>query len=204
MFFINFLKKPKIAKNNENKKKMHFWYICITVSIFNVISEEFGFFFLFQQRRPLPVQQRRLLLSVPARQQRHSNTSAATDPRSSPSAAEAPSSASSCTGARKTQSPATLGSHCRVPETEKERKRKRKRVAEREADSKTVKEKAKTDLLVAFLGVLQVTKVVNTVSASVSFFQLERNVSVSECFGVPFRGCTVHIYIYIYIYIYSR
>jgi hypothetical protein len=24
---------------------------------------------------------------------------------------------------------------------------------------------------------------------------MEWNVSVSECFGVPFRGCTVHIYI---------
>jgi hypothetical protein len=43
------------------------------------------------------------------------------------------------------------------------------------------------------------TKVVNTVSAGVSFFQLERNVSVSERFGVPFRDCTVHLYIYIYI-----
>jgi hypothetical protein len=40
-------------------------------------------------------------------------------------------------------------------------------------------------------------KVVNTVSAGVLFFQLERNVSVSERFGVPFRGCTVHLYIYI-------
>ena len=45
-----------------------------------------------------------------------------------------------------------------------------------------------------------VSKVVNSVSVGVSFFQLERNVSVSECFGVPFRSCTVHIYIYIYIY----
>jgi len=33
------------------------------------------------------------------------------------------------------------------------------------------------------------------VSVGVSFFQLEWNVSVSECFGVPFRSCTVHIYI---------
>jgi hypothetical protein len=40
-------------------------------------------------------------------------------------------------------------------------------------------------------------KVVNSVSVGVLFFQLEWNVSVSECFGVPFRGCTVHIYIYI-------
>jgi len=47
------------------------------------------------------------------------------------------------------------------------------------------------------------SKVVNSVSVGVSFFQLEWNVSVSECFGVPFQGCTVHIYIYIYIYIYS-
>jgi len=45
-------------------------------------------------------------------------------------------------------------------------------------------------------------KVVNSVSVDVLFFQLEWNVSVSKCFGVPFRGCTVHIYIYIYIYIY--
>jgi hypothetical protein len=44
------------------------------------------------------------------------------------------------------------------------------------------------------------TKVVNSVSVGVLFFQLEWNVSVSECFGVPFRGCTVNIYIYIYIY----
>jgi hypothetical protein len=44
----------------------------------------------------------------------------------------------------------------------------------------------------------EITKVVNSVSVGVSFFQLERNVLVSECFGVPFRGCTVHIYIYIY------
>jgi len=41
------------------------------------------------------------------------------------------------------------------------------------------------------------SKVVNSVSVGVLFFQLEWNVSVSECFGVPFRGCTVHIYIYI-------
>jgi len=40
------------------------------------------------------------------------------------------------------------------------------------------------------------TKVVNSVSVGVSFFQLEWNVSVSGCFGVPFRGCTVHIYIF--------
>jgi hypothetical protein len=45
-------------------------------------------------------------------------------------------------------------------------------------------------------------KVVNFVSVGVLFFQLEWNVSVSECFGVLFRGLTVHIYIYIYIYIY--
>jgi hypothetical protein len=43
-------------------------------------------------------------------------------------------------------------------------------------------------------------KVVNFVSVGVLFFQLEWNVSVSECFGVLFRGLTVHIYIYIYIY----
>ena len=48
------------------------------------------------------------------------------------------------------------------------------------------------------------TKVVNSVSIGVSFFQLKRNVSVSKCFGVPFRGCTVHIYIYIYIYIFNK
>jgi len=41
------------------------------------------------------------------------------------------------------------------------------------------------------------TKVVNSVSVGVLFFQLEWNVSISKCFGVPFRGCTVHIYIYI-------
>jgi hypothetical protein len=40
-------------------------------------------------------------------------------------------------------------------------------------------------------------------SVGILFFQLECNVSVLECFRVPFRGCTVHIYIYIYIYIYS-
>jgi hypothetical protein len=39
-------------------------------------------------------------------------------------------------------------------------------------------------------------KVVNSVLVGVSFFQLQWNVSVSECFGVPFRGYTVHIYIY--------
>jgi hypothetical protein len=33
-------------------------------------------------------------------------------------------------------------------------------------------------------------------SVDVSFFQLEWNVSVSEYFGVPFRGCTLHIYIF--------
>jgi hypothetical protein len=44
------------------------------------------------------------------------------------------------------------------------------------------------------------SKVVNSVSVSVSFFQLEWNVLVLKCFGVPFRGCTVYIYIYIYIY----
>ena len=43
-------------------------------------------------------------------------------------------------------------------------------------------------------------KVVISVSVSVSFFQLEWNVSVSEYFGVPFQDCIVHIYIYIYIY----
>jgi hypothetical protein len=42
-------------------------------------------------------------------------------------------------------------------------------------------------------------KVVNSVSLGVLFFQLEWKVSVSECFGVPFRVFTVHIYIYIYI-----
>jgi len=42
------------------------------------------------------------------------------------------------------------------------------------------------------------TKVVNSVSVGVLFFQLKWNVSVSECFDVPFRSCTVHIYIYIY------
>jgi hypothetical protein len=40
------------------------------------------------------------------------------------------------------------------------------------------------------------SKVVNSVSVGVLFFQLEWNVSVSECFDVPFRGYTVHIYIY--------
>jgi hypothetical protein len=39
-------------------------------------------------------------------------------------------------------------------------------------------------------------KVVNSVSIGVLFFQLERKVLVSECFGVPFRCCTVHIYIF--------
>jgi len=48
----------------------------------------------------------------------------------------------------------------------------------------------------------EITKVVNSVSVGVSFFQLERNVLVSECFGVPFLCFTFHIYIYIYIYIY--
>jgi len=47
-------------------------------------------------------------------------------------------------------------------------------------------------------------KVVNSVSVGILFFQLKWNVSVSECFGVPFRSCTVHIYIYIYIYIYIK
>jgi len=51
----------------------------------------------------------------------------------------------------------------------------------------------------AFLRAVR-TKVVNSVSVGVSFFQLERNVSVSECFDVPFRGCTIYIYIYIYIF----
>ena len=55
------------------------------------------------------------------------------------------------------------------------------------------------------------TKVCNSVSVGVLFYQLEWNVSILECFNVPFRGCTVHthththththIYIYIYIYI---
>jgi hypothetical protein len=40
-------------------------------------------------------------------------------------------------------------------------------------------------------------KVVNSVSLGVLFFQLEWKVSVSECFGVPFRVFTIHIYIYI-------
>jgi hypothetical protein len=40
-------------------------------------------------------------------------------------------------------------------------------------------------------------KVVNSVSISILFFLLEWNVSVSECFGVPFRGYTV-LFIYIY------
>jgi hypothetical protein len=42
-YLISFKKKPKIAKNNENPKKMHSWYICIVFSIFNVILEEFKF-----------------------------------------------------------------------------------------------------------------------------------------------------------------
>jgi len=42
---------------------------------------------------------------------------------------------------------------------------------------------------------LWVQKVVNFVSVDILFFQLKWNVSVSECFGVPFQGCTV-IYIY--------
>ena len=37
------------------------------------------------------------------------------------------------------------------------------------------------------------TKVVNSVSVGVSFFQLERNVSVSECFGVPFQIGRAHV-----------
>jgi hypothetical protein len=41
---------------------------------------------------------------------------------------------------------------------------------------------------------LWVQKVVNFISVGVLFFQLEWNVSVSECFGVPFQGCTVYIY----------
>jgi len=51
------------------------------------------------------------------------------------------------------------------------------------------------------------SKVVNSVSVDVLFFQLEWNVSVSNVsvlivsvskyFGVPFQSCTVHIYIYI-------
>jgi hypothetical protein len=55
--------------------------------------------------------------------------------------------------------------------------------------------------LLVYVDDIVITKVVNSVSVGVLFFQLEWNVSVSECFGVPFRGCTVHIYIYIYIYI---
>jgi hypothetical protein len=39
-------------------------------------------------------------------------------------------------------------------------------------------------------------KVVNFVSVGVLFFQLEWNVSVLECFDMPFQGCIVHIYIY--------
>jgi hypothetical protein len=39
-------------------------------------------------------------------------------------------------------------------------------------------------------------KVVNFISVDVLFFQLEWNVSVSECFDMPFRGCTVYIYIF--------
>jgi len=39
-------------------------------------------------------------------------------------------------------------------------------------------------------------KVVNFVLVDVLFFQLERYILVSESFGVPFRGCIVHIYIY--------
>jgi hypothetical protein len=42
--FDKFLeKKPKIAKNNENPKKMHFGYICIVFSIFNIVSKELKF-----------------------------------------------------------------------------------------------------------------------------------------------------------------
>ena len=51
------------------------------------------------------------------------------------------------------------------------------------------------------------TKVVNTVSAGVSFFQLERNVSVSERFGVPFlsvSACRFGIVLFIYIYIQDK
>jgi hypothetical protein len=48
------------------------------------------------------------------------------------------------------------------------------------------------------------SKVVNSVSVDVLFFQLEWNVSVSECFDVLFRSCTVHIHIYIYIYIVNK
>ena len=43
-------------------------------------------------------------------------------------------------------------------------------------------------------------KVVNSVSVGVLFFQLEWNISVSEYFGMPFRGL---LFIYIYIYIYN-
>jgi len=43
------------------------------------------------------------------------------------------------------------------------------------------------------------TKVVNSISVGVSFYQLEWNVSVSKCFDVLFRDCIVHIYIYMYI-----
>ena len=41
-----------------------------------------------------------------------------------------------------------------------------------------------------------IIKVVNSLYVGVLFFQLEWNVSVLECFGVSFRGCTVYIYIY--------
>ena len=45
---IKKLKKIKIAKNNKNPKKIHFWYICIVFSIFNVVSKEFKFSKVFQ------------------------------------------------------------------------------------------------------------------------------------------------------------
>ena len=53
-----------------------------------------------------------------------------------------------------------------------------------------------------------IAKVVNSVLVGVSFFQLEWNVSVSECFGVPFRSCTVHTHTHTHththIYIYMQ
>ena len=54
------------------------------------------------------------------------------------------------------------------------------------------------ELKVYRLHIFSYSKVVNSVSVGVLFFQLELNVSISECFGMPFRSCTVLIYIYIY------
>jgi hypothetical protein len=51
--------------------------------------------------------------------------------------------------------------------------------------------------------ILASTKVVNFISVGVLFFQLKWSVSVSEYFGVLFRGCTVNIYVYMYMYIYN-